>query len=54
MTNLIAAFRNFANVTKNDHPASYSMGTGDTSPEVKRPGREAEASPPRSVEVKNT
>jgi hypothetical protein len=30
-----------------DHPASYPMGT-----EVKRQGREADHSPPSSVEVK--
>jgi hypothetical protein len=28
------------------------MGTGDLSPEVKRPGREADHSPPTSAEVK--
>jgi hypothetical protein len=35
------------------HPASYPMGTGVFSPEVKRPGREADLSPPPSAEVKN-
>jgi hypothetical protein len=33
-------------------PASYPMGTGALSPEVKRPGREADHSPPASAEVK--
>jgi hypothetical protein len=28
------------------HPVSYPMGTGDLSPRVKRPGREADHSPP--------
>jgi hypothetical protein len=36
------------------HPASYPMGTGDSFPEVKRPGGEADHSPPSSVEVRNT
>jgi hypothetical protein len=35
------------------HPASYPMGTGALSLGVKRPGREAEHSPPSSAEVKN-
>jgi hypothetical protein len=35
------------------HPASYSKGTGDLSLGVKRPGREADHSPPSSAEVKN-
>jgi hypothetical protein len=32
------------------HPASYSIGTGGLSPGVKRPGREADNSPPSSAE----
>jgi hypothetical protein len=36
-----------------DHPASYSMDTGATSQEVKRPGRETGRSPKSSAEVKN-
>jgi hypothetical protein len=35
------------------HPASQPMGTGDLTRGVKRPGREAEHSPPCSTEVKN-
>jgi hypothetical protein len=35
------------------HPASYSMGTRDSFPGVKRSGREADHSPPYSAEVKN-
>jgi hypothetical protein len=35
------------------HPASYTMVLGDLSLGVKRPGREANHSPPSSVEVKN-
>jgi hypothetical protein len=35
------------------HPASYPMGTRDSFPGVKRPGREADHSPPSSAEVKN-
>jgi hypothetical protein len=33
------------------HPASYPMGTGGSFPGVKRPGREADHSPPFSAEV---
>jgi hypothetical protein len=36
------------------HPVSYPMGTGGAlSLGVKRPGREADHSPPSSAEVKN-
>jgi hypothetical protein len=35
------------------HPASYPMGTGGSFLGVKRPGREADHSPPYSAEVKN-
>jgi hypothetical protein len=36
------------------HPASYPMGTGGSFPGGKaRPGRDADHSPPSSVEVKN-
>jgi hypothetical protein len=35
------------------HPASYPMDTGAFSLAVKRPGREADHSPPSSAEVKN-
>jgi hypothetical protein len=35
------------------HPASYAMGTGGSFPGVKRPGREANHSPPPSAEVNN-
>jgi hypothetical protein len=31
------------------YPASYLMNTGDLSPEVRRPGREANHSPPSSA-----
>jgi hypothetical protein len=34
------------------HPTSYPMGTGNPFPGVKRPGREADYSPPASSEVK--
>jgi hypothetical protein len=34
------------------HPASYPMGTGALSVGIKRPGREADHSPPSSAEVK--
>jgi hypothetical protein len=37
----------------NNHPASYPMGTWALSLGVKRPGREADHSPPSSAEVKN-
>jgi hypothetical protein len=35
------------------HPASYSMFTVTLAPEVKRPGREADHSPPPSADVMN-
>jgi hypothetical protein len=35
------------------HPASYPLGTTGSFPGVKRPGREADHSPPSSAEVKN-
>jgi hypothetical protein len=35
------------------HSASYPVGTGALSLRVKRPGREADHSPPSSAEVKN-
>jgi hypothetical protein len=35
------------------YPVSCLMGTGAPSPRVKRPGREADHSPPSSAEVKN-
>jgi len=34
------------------HSASYPMGTGDSFSGVKRPGREADHSPPSSAKVK--
>jgi hypothetical protein len=34
------------------HPTSYPMVSGAVSPAVKRPGREADNSPPASAEVK--
>jgi hypothetical protein len=36
-----------------DHPASYPVGTRGSFPGGKRPGREADHSPPSSAEVKN-
>jgi hypothetical protein len=35
------------------HPTSYPMGTRGSFPGVKRPGREADHSPPSSAEFKN-
>jgi hypothetical protein len=35
------------------HPASYPIGTRGFFPGVKRPGREADHSPPSSAKVKN-
>jgi hypothetical protein len=35
------------------HPASYPVGTGALSPEIKRPRHEADHSSPSSAEVKN-
>jgi hypothetical protein len=35
------------------HPFSYPIGTGALSLGVKRPGREADNSPPSTAEVKN-
>jgi hypothetical protein len=34
------------------HPTSYTTGTGSSFPGVKRPGREADRSPPANAEVK--
>jgi hypothetical protein len=39
-------------ISSGAHPASYPMGTRSSSPEVKRPGREVDHSPPSSAEVK--
>jgi hypothetical protein len=36
------------------HPASYTMCIGALPPGVKRPGHEADPSPPTSAEVRNT
>jgi hypothetical protein len=36
------------------HPISYTMGTMALSPGVKRPGREADRSPPTSADVMKT
>jgi hypothetical protein len=36
------------------HLASYPVGNGCSFPGVKRPGREADLSPPTSAEVKKT
>jgi len=36
-----------------DHPASYPMGTGALCLGVKRPGHEADHSPPSNAKVKN-
>jgi hypothetical protein len=47
--------KNFLHVVQNgsgDHPTSYSMGAGGSFPGVKRPGREADRSPPSSAAVK--
>jgi hypothetical protein len=38
--------------TSGVHPASYPVGTGDSSQGVKRPWSEADHSPPTSAEVK--
>jgi hypothetical protein len=35
------------------HPASYPMGTGALSQEIKRPRREADHSPPSTAAVNN-
>jgi hypothetical protein len=34
------------------HPTSYTMGTGGSFPGLKRPGREADHSPPANAEIK--
>jgi hypothetical protein len=36
------------------HPTSYPIAAGVSFPEVKRPGREADHSPPNSAEVNKT
>jgi hypothetical protein len=35
------------------YTACYPMGTWDSFPEVKRPGREADPSPPSTTKIKN-
>jgi hypothetical protein len=35
------------------NPASNLKGTGDWFPKIKRPGREADRSPPSSADIKN-
>jgi hypothetical protein len=42
----------YSKLTEVFYPTSYTMGTGSPFPGVKRPGREADHSPPTSVEVK--
>jgi hypothetical protein len=41
------------NTGSETHPASYTMGIGGPSPEVKRQGRETDHSSPSGTEVKN-
>jgi hypothetical protein len=48
-----ASLRHRSQTGSRVHVDSYAMGTGGLSPGVKRPGREAEHSPPSSPEVKN-
>jgi hypothetical protein len=36
------------------NPASYKMAIGNSFPEIKRPGSEAQHSPPPSADAKNT
>jgi hypothetical protein len=43
---------NLVHTVSGAHPAYYAMGTGDSFPEVKWSGREADYSPPTSAEVK--
>jgi len=50
----IISLRHRVQTGSRTHSASYPMGTGGLfPPEVKQPGREADHSPPSSVEVKN-
>jgi hypothetical protein len=49
--NGILSLRHRVHTSSGTQPASYSMGTGDLSPGVKQPGREAHHSLPPSAEV---
>jgi hypothetical protein len=46
------SFLNVVQTGSVTHPASYPKGTGDLSPAVQWPGREADQSSPTSAEVK--
>jgi len=46
------SLRHHLQTSSGAYPASYPMGTGVFSLGVKRPGREADQSPPSSAEVK--
>jgi len=50
----ISFIRNRVQTGHGAHPASFPVGIGVFSPEVKRPRREVDHSPPSSVEVNNT
>jgi hypothetical protein len=50
---VIFSLRHCVQTGSGAHPASYLMGTGALSLGVKRPGREADHSPPCSTDVKN-
>jgi hypothetical protein len=47
------SLRHHVKIGSGAHPGSYPLGTGDSFPGVKWPGREAHHSPPSSAEVKN-
>jgi hypothetical protein len=48
----LGTFRHSVQTGSGAHPTSYPMGTGAISLGIKRPGREADHSPPSSAEVK--
>jgi hypothetical protein len=47
------SMKNWKKTDSGANPASYPMGTGGSFTGVKRPGRDADQSPPSSAEVKN-
>jgi hypothetical protein len=52
-TEQVFSLRHNVQTDSGAHPASYPRATGVLSSGVKRPGREADHSPPSSAEVKN-
>jgi hypothetical protein len=54
MAGIFFSLRHSVQTYSGAHPASYPVGTGVLSPEIKTPEREADHSLPSSDEVKNS